>query len=124
MYTFRYAKARVSITTGQWYGYRKPTNGTGIDMQLSDGPVHAYVATGNCGDSSTAFYVTLTESDDNTTFTNLATRVKITQLTAAGDVMLETRVRNFSKRYAGLLLTPATAAVVCGATFIGQKKTV
>src|SRR3990167_1400763 len=31
VYTFRYAKTRVSITTGQWYGYRRPTGGIGID---------------------------------------------------------------------------------------------
>lgn len=93
----------------------------GVDLTKYQGAIGWFINADTFGSSAT-LDAEIVESDDNVTFTALGTRVKITQLTAAADVLLETRVRNFSKRYAGLLLTPATAAVVCAAVLVAQKR--
>lgn len=38
-------------------------NGSGVDLQLSDGPCHAFVITGDAGDGTTTIQVKLQESD-------------------------------------------------------------
>src|SRR5690242_258175 len=43
-------------------------NGTGVDMQLTDGPDHAIISVGAVNGTYTTLQAQVTESDDNSTF--------------------------------------------------------
>ena len=93
----------------------------GVDLTKYKGAIGWQINAGTFGSSAT-LDAKIQESDDNSTFTDLSPAVAMTQKTAAGQAVLETRVRTFTKRYGRIALTPAVAAVVAGATFIGQKR--
>ncbi len=95
----------------------------GVDLTAYKGAFGWAISAGTFGSSATLDAV-IEDSADNSSFATLATPIAITQMTAAGFVVLESRVRRIPRRYVRITVTPATAAVVFSATFIGQKRAV
>lgn len=104
------------------------TNGTGIDCQLTDGPVHAIFITGNAGDADSAFYVKLQESDAvSGTYTDISGAVSDTYTGAsAGDnlaVAITTPYRSLRwVRAVVVTTTSGTVSLPIAVAIVGRKK--
>lgn len=118
----------VSITP-QTYSTAGAKTGTAVDMQLSDGPVHAVVITGTCGDANTTFVVKLQESDTTTSgdFTDFTSSEST--LTYAGtdgsNLFYAVSSNERTKRYVRVVVTIATtgtASTIIAAAVLGRKK--
>jgi hypothetical protein len=98
-------------------------NGTGVDMQLTDGPDHAIISVGAVNGTYTTLQAQVTESDDNSTF------VAMTEAPATVNVMSANTVYVLSfwkrkKRYLRVEFpspTGGTNAQVAG-LLISRKK--
>ena len=105
----------ASYTTGT-------TNATGVDFQKTEGPATLIVQVGAITGSYSTLQITLTESDDNTTF------VAMTEAPATIQVLLANTVTPITfwkraKRYvrANLVATAGSTALI-GATFVTRYK--
>jgi hypothetical protein len=97
--------------------------GGGVDLTKYKGGFCFNINAGTFGSSAT-LDAKLQDSADDSSYADLSTAIAITQMTAAGEANLEARVRRIPRRYVRVAVTAATAAVVFGVTFIGQKKTI
>lgn len=117
----------VSIVP-QNYATAGTKNGTAVDMQLTDGPVHAVVMTGDCGDADTNFYVKLQESDSSSgTFTDIADSTSSTYTGAsAGDsLFVATSTNKRALRWVRavvVIATTGTADVDIAVAVASRKK--
>lgn len=117
----------VSIVP-QNYNTAGTKNGTAIDMQDSDGPIHALVMTGDCGDANTNFYVKLQESDaSGGTFTDVAdsTSATYTGATAMDNLMFAVSTNKRTLRWVRavvVIATTGTADVDIAVAVQGRKK--
>lgn len=96
-------------------------HGAGVDLTKYEGAFGWAISAGTFGGSATLDAV-IEDSADNSSFATLATPIAITQMTAAGFTVLQSRVRAIPRRYVRITVTPATAAVVFSAVFIGQPR--
>jgi hypothetical protein len=112
----------------QTIGSATTVNGDAIDMQLSEGPIHLVVVTGDCGDSTLTLDAKLQESvDGSNNFTDV-TDGAMAQLAGAtgGDkkmVVVSTAKR--TKRYVRAVVTTAgggTLSAPVAALVLGRKK--
>lgn len=95
-------------------------NGTGVDLQASDGPCFALVQAGTVSGTSPTLDAKVQESDDNSTFTDI-TGATFTQITASNKSQIITFKR--AKRYCRLVFTIAgTSPSFASAGFIGGQK--
>lgn len=120
----------VSITP-QTYSTAGAKLGAAVDMSNSDGPTHAIVMTGTCGDANTTFVVKLQESDDTVSgnFTDFVQSEST--LTYAGtdgsSVMYAVSSNQRTKRYVRAVVTVATtgtASTIISVGILGRKKTI
>ena len=107
------------------------TNGTGVDMQLTDGPISAVIAVGNYGDASTTLAVTLTESDTSggsyTAISGTQTKSYAASATANDNSAAVIKADKRSKRWVRAELTTAgggTPSVPVAVVLMGRKKLV
>jgi hypothetical protein len=87
-----------TVTTGT-------INGSGVDMQLTDGPCHAVISVGAVTGVYTALQATIQESDDNTTFVAMTENPQTIAVMAANT----TYVLSFWKRAKRYLRVQLTA---------------
>lgn len=97
---------------------------TALDLSLYRGSISFAFSAGTFGASAT-LNGKLQESDDNSTFTDVAgSDAAIAQMTAAGAPSIERNVRSFTKRYVRVRATVAVAAVEFGVTSVAVKQKV
>lgn len=118
----------VSITP-QTYSTAGAKTGIAVDMQLSDGPVHAVVTTGTCGDADTTFVVKLQESDTTTSgdFADLNSSESTTTYagTLGSNLFYAVSSNQRLKRYIRAVVTVATtgtASTIISVGILGRKK--
>jgi hypothetical protein len=103
------------------------TNGTGVDCQIYEGPVHAFVVIGNYGDASTTLTIKLQESTDNSSFTDItgATTSYSASASANDNSAAMIRADNWQKRYVRAALVTAgggTPSVPVAVAIFAKKK--
>lgn len=117
----------VSIVP-QNYSTAGTKTGAAVDMQLSDGPVHALVMTGDGGDADTNWYVKLQESDASAgTYTDIdgSTSSTYTGATAGDSLFFATSTNKRTLRYVRavvVIATTGTADVDIAVAVLGRKK--
>lgn len=104
------------------------TVGTAVDCLLSDGPIHAIISTGNCGDASTSFYVKLTEcATSGGSYTDIsgALSATYTGATLGDNLALAVSTPYRSLRYVKAVVVTSgggTPSVPIAVTILGRKK--
>src|SRR5581483_1039345 len=117
----------VSIAP-QNYSTAGTKTGSFVDLLGSDGPVHAFVMTGDCGNADTSFYVKLQESVDGTNdITDVADSTSSTYSGASGmdNLLFAVSTNKRTKRYvraAVVIATSGTADVDIAVGVFGRKK--
>lgn len=95
------------------------TNLASIDANKYMGALAWVITAGGISGGATVDFK-VQDSDDNSTFADVSGQ-SITQITASGSAILDTRIRKF-RRYVRGVLTVGAATTVVGVVFIGQKR--
>lgn len=104
--------------------------GAAIDCLDADGPIHALVVTGDCGDADTNFYVKLTEcATSGGTYTDIpgSTSSTYTGATAGDSLMVAVSTNQRTMRYVKavvVIATTGTADVDIAVAVLSRKKIV